>query len=150
MPYIEEARRRVVGLSAAPDNCGELNFALTMTVLELDDMRGAEAVMEAICLQYIQRKGLKYQHINDVVGAVFGAKLEYVRRTGSRKFDSLFDDVAKSFYRGIAAPYEDTKIASNGDLPYPPPTLPGAAIPSSSMTSRLPPQSAFDTKGYQP
>lgn len=144
MPYIEEARRRVVGIQESPQNCGELNFALTMTVLELDDMPGMEAVMMALCLRYIREKGLKYQHINDVMGAVFGAKIEYVRRTDRHKFDSLFDDVARRFYHDVAAPYEDTKIASNGDLPYPLVAdwvrLDGAARPSSSMTSRLPPQ----------
>jgi hypothetical protein len=37
-----------------------------------------------------------YQSINDVLGALEGAKLE--------------------FYRRIAAPYEDTKIQENGDV----------------------------------
>jgi len=64
-----------------PETAGELNFALTLLVAE-----------------YIQRKGLNYQNINDVMGALEGAKAE--------------------FYRRVAAPYEDTKIQQNGDV-YP-------------------------------
>lgn len=58
---------------------GELNFQIT-------------------CLfkKYIQRKGLNYDTINDIVGATEGAKLE--------------------FYSRVARPYEDTKIQQNGDV----------------------------------
>jgi hypothetical protein len=48
---------------------------------------------------YIKEKGLNYQTINDVLGVLEGAKLE--------------------LYRRVAAPYEDTKIAQNGDVGYP-------------------------------
>lgn len=61
-----------------PSTPGELNYLFT----------------EIIKL-YI-RNGLNYQKINDVMGALEGAKLE--------------------FYRRIAAPYEDTKIKENGDV----------------------------------
>jgi hypothetical protein len=40
--------------------------------------------------------GLSYQTINDIVGALEGAKLE--------------------FYRRVAVPYEDKKIIENGDV----------------------------------
>lgn len=45
---------------------------------------------------YIARNGLSYTTIDIVVGALECAKLE--------------------FYRRIAAPYEDRKIAENGDV----------------------------------
>lgn len=45
---------------------------------------------------YTDRNGLSYQTINDVVGALEGAKLE--------------------FYRRIAVPYEEGKIKENGDV----------------------------------
>ena len=86
MPYIKADRRAALDDNSwyadpEPQNAGELNYALTL-----------------IALGYIARKGKKYQHINDVVGALEGAKME--------------------FYRRLAAPYEDTKIAENGDV-YP-------------------------------
>ena len=45
---------------------------------------------------FLTRKGLTYANLNEALGAVECAKLE--------------------LYRRIAAPYEDTKIALNGDV----------------------------------
>lgn len=74
-------RRVELANGAAVSTPGELNFALT-----------------AQCIDYLLFKGLSYQAINDVVGALEGAKLE--------------------FYRRIAVPYESKKIGLNGDV-YP-------------------------------
>jgi hypothetical protein len=64
-----------------PESPGELNYVFT-----------------EIALRYIRDFGLNYAHVNDVIGALECAKLE--------------------FYRRLAAPYEDKKIAENGDV-YP-------------------------------
>jgi len=61
-----------------PKTPGELNYILTM-----------------IINNYWQTNG-GYRAINDIVGALEGAKLE--------------------FYRRVAAPYEDQKIKENGDV----------------------------------
>ena len=53
-------------------------------------------VLTSVCLEYVYRKGERYATFNDIIGALEGAKLE--------------------FYRRAVAPYEDTKIESNGDL----------------------------------
>lgn len=45
---------------------------------------------------FVRRNGLSYRTINDVVGALESAKAEFQRR--------------------IVGPYEDTKIATNGDV----------------------------------
>jgi hypothetical protein len=46
---------------------------------------------------YLEDKGeIRYAHLNEVVGAIDCAKLE--------------------LYRRVAAPYEDEKIAENGDV----------------------------------
>lgn len=58
---------------------GELNFQIT-------------ALLDA----YMRANGVDYQVINDIIGAVEGAKLE--------------------FYRRIAVPYEDKKIRLNTDV----------------------------------
>jgi len=60
-------------------NAGDLNYAFTV-----------------ISQAYLREQGLNYQHINDVVGALEGCKME--------------------LYRRVAAPYEDDKIAENGDV----------------------------------
>jgi hypothetical protein len=47
-------------------------------------------------IRYVEDRGLSYQTINDVLGALEGAKLE--------------------FYRRVVAPYEDKKIKEKGDV----------------------------------
>lgn len=81
MPYIKQANRDALTILSVNDaeNAGELNFLLT-----------------SVIKQYIDYNGLNYQHINDVLGALEGAKIE--------------------FYRRIAGPYEDKKIEENGDV----------------------------------
>ena len=82
-PYIKQDDRLKFSLDdVQPENAGELNF-----------------VVSTIISNYIKKKGLKYQHINDVIG--------------------VLDSAAKEFYRRVAAPYEDTKIKENGDIKYP-------------------------------
>ena len=82
MPYITKQLRDEIDDGAAPESPGELNYAISHLIQT-----------------YVKSKGLSYSAINDVVGALEGAKLE--------------------FYRRVAAPYEDKKIIQNGDV-YPP------------------------------
>ena len=79
MPYIKQERRDTLLLDSHAQNAGELNYAFTLWIKD-----------------YIKIKGLSYQTINDVIGALEGAKLE--------------------LYRRVAMPYEDTKIRENGDV----------------------------------
>ena len=80
MPYIKQERREAILAGAKPQDAGELNFAISVLV---DN--------------YLKDKGgIRYAHLNEVVGAMDCAKLE--------------------LYRRIAAPYEDKKIEENGDL----------------------------------
>lgn len=79
MPYVKQNIRKLLEAGVPPSNAGELNYTVTKTVL-----------------RYYQEIEGGYQAINDVLGALEGAKLE--------------------FYRRVAAPYEDTKIKENGDV----------------------------------
>jgi hypothetical protein len=77
MPYIsQEARKEVANIG--PSNAGELNYAISMLLVDY------------------WKKHENYQGINDIVGALEGAKQE--------------------FYRRVAVVYENKKIFSNGDL----------------------------------
>ena len=51
-----------------------------------------------LLVSYCVKMGLNYQHINDCMGAAHGAATE--------------------FYRRVAAPYERTKVAENGDIEF--------------------------------
>lgn len=89
MPYIKKERRAELqpmisyAIVAITDTCtpGDLNYIITQLARE-----------------YILAKGKTYAHINDVLGALEGAKQE--------------------FYRRVAAPYEEKKIQENGDVYY--------------------------------
>lgn len=80
MPYIcIEARQQLTKRS--PLTAGELNYMITK-----------------LCKQYLSTGKAKYsyQTLNDIIGALEGAKLE--------------------IYARVVRPYEDTKIKANGDV----------------------------------
>lgn len=85
MPYIKQEARDNINrrddLKARPMSAGELNFVITQMIIA-----------------YIVDKELSYQTINDIIGALEGAKLE--------------------FYRRVVVSYENEKIKDNGDV-YP-------------------------------
>jgi len=76
LPYIKKEDR--FEATDFPKNAGELNYAITILIQK-----------------YLHKNGLNYQHINDIVGALDGAKSEFQRR--------------------VVNPYEDKKIKENGD-----------------------------------
>ena len=80
MPYIkQEDRYKLDTLEWPPCSAGELNYGITRMIK---------------C--YLHDRGISYQTMNDIVGALEGAKLE--------------------FYARVVRPYEDEKIAENGDV----------------------------------
>ena len=84
MPYIPQDRRTLLPrrfFDDLPDEpvAGDLNYLFSI-----------------IAKEYLERRGLRYAHLNDVMGALTGAQLET--------------------YRRIAGAYEDTAIERNGDM----------------------------------
>ncbi len=80
MPYIDKAARERLAGGSPAESPGELNYQITRL---LDD--------------YIQRQGgVRYAHLNEVVGVLECVKLE--------------------LYRRLAAPYEDRKRDESGDV----------------------------------
>jgi hypothetical protein len=83
MPYIAPRDRLfsdvTLGDYRAARDPGTLNYQIT-----------------SLCVDYIKDTGEKYQHYNDVIGALECCKLE--------------------MYRRAIAPYEDKKIKENGDV----------------------------------
>lgn len=80
MPYINAKARERLNTGGQPETPGELNYAITKLVDEY----------------LIQKGGIKYAHLNEVIGAIECAKFE--------------------LYRRVAAPYEDQKITEAGDI----------------------------------
>lgn len=79
MPYIKQEDRVSLYPSRRVNTPGELNYLISV-----------------VCREYIEDHDLSYKTINDLIGAIEGAKLE--------------------LYRRVASPYEDLKIEENGDV----------------------------------
>lgn len=79
MPYVSKAIRKELFQERNAVTPGELNFLFTDLIVT-----------------YIKVNGKSYQTINDVIGALEGAKLEFVRRTVNS--------------------YEQEKLEANGDV----------------------------------
>ena len=95
MPYIEQKDRdriidnglKHIGVAGGPlvvhadkiNKPGELNYAIT-----------------EVMINYLNRKGVSYTNMNEVLGVLECAKLE--------------------LYRRMTVPYENEKISSNGDV----------------------------------
>lgn len=81
MPYVSKHQRGFAPACPTPsaDQPGILNYQITCLLRNV-----------------VEENRLSYAVINDALGAVEGAKLE--------------------FYRRVAAPYEDNKIEENGDV----------------------------------
>lgn len=95
MPYIKRADRIDVN--------GVVSAAKGVFNGEREDRRlhtpgVLNYLITQLCIAYLNCKGKSYQHINDVLGALEGAKQE--------------------LYRRVASPYEDVKIVANDDV-YP-------------------------------
>lgn len=80
MPYITEQDRESIK-NRKPETPGELNYLISTM---MDD--------------YIGSKGLSYSVINELIGVLECAKME--------------------FYRRIAIAYEEIKVVENGDVYY--------------------------------
>jgi hypothetical protein len=79
MPYITNDKRHQFRATEIPSDPGELNYYITL-----------------LAKKYLQQQGLTYKTINDIMGALESAKLE--------------------FYRRVAEPYENMKCSLNGDV----------------------------------
>jgi hypothetical protein len=79
MPYISQERRKVLDTIPVATTTGELNYVLTMSLID-----------------YWKTRPQNYQTINDIIGALECAKLEFTRR--------------------IVVDYENQKALENGDV----------------------------------
>ncbi len=87
MPYILPADR--AKLKTATD-------AMAAVIDETTTAGDLNFMISLMAKAYIDAKGLRYEHLNAVVGALDSCKAEFQRR--------------------VVAPYEDQKIGENGDV----------------------------------
>lgn len=94
MPYIKQEDRQKIASEVECACYGNL-----LDVVEYNNIDNGGDMQYAIAVMiknFMKRKGLNYQHCQDIMGALDGA--------------------SKEFYRRTVAPYEDSKIEENGDV----------------------------------
>ena len=81
MPYIPQDQRDDVRPEPmhVPETAGQLNYQIS-----------------TLCSHYLNANGMQYQTMNDIIGALQGALME--------------------FNRVVVGPYEDSKIEQNGGV----------------------------------
>jgi hypothetical protein len=85
MPYIAQQRRDDMDMGElTPQTPGDLNYAIT------------KAINDYLQDRTLYKGDYSYVDLNDILGALEGAKLE--------------------FYRRVVAPYEEQKRFDNGDV----------------------------------
>jgi hypothetical protein len=95
MPYIKQEDRNEITFTASDGSYQ----SVPEKGLYLDRIETAGELQYAMAVMfksYLERKGLNYQHCNDILGALSGAQME--------------------FYRRHVAKYEDSCIERNGDV----------------------------------
>ena len=92
MPYVKQVDRSLYE-SAIAEIVLNLNLQGQDGLYPVGDLN---YLISAIIDQTLSRQGVRYQNLNAIIGALECAKLE--------------------LYRRVAAPYEDVKIAENGDV----------------------------------
>ncbi len=133
MPYIKKDRREEARNS--PMSCGELNYSFTMLMIgawqERENMIGIFPNFR-VCVRdrmdwYCEHSGISYATINDILGAMAGATMEFARRV---KIDNPADaqwlhrltkvcsQTIHEFYNEVAVDFETKKIEENSDV-YP-------------------------------
>ena len=120
MPYILPEARIALDLDVTRDieSVGELNYMITMGLLEVPRPDLQDYIHLTIATYLIGRTPT-YSLYNGVIGACMCALLEHTRRTGHVDDDltEMMAEVISHFYATLVGPYEDEKIAQNGDIP---------------------------------
>lgn len=131
MPYIEQHDRERA--ATAPRTPGELNYAITLCLIAAWNDEANHLALHVVTTKiitlaeyYWSKKTQNYTTINDILGAIAGAIMEFRRRSGTQSFgrqEMIRIMIAKSvskavdyLYEKIAVPYEIQKIEENGDV----------------------------------
>ena len=118
MPYIKPEIRIRIDHGSQPLNVGELNYAITMSILNNDF--NVEGWLYAIH-EYLEHLAkTDYAALNGVMGVLHCIPYEVERRKPELglKTVNFISKLADKFYERFVAPYEGRKIRENGDLPW--------------------------------
>lgn len=127
MPYLKQERKdELADEDAKLEAPGELNYLVTLVLLEAVQCNGAYLLRSRVpklIERYIEANGRSYTTYNNIVGALTCARAEFKRRVPDHLWVTVHANVSselkcqsEEFYADTVAPYEDEKIAENGDV----------------------------------
>lgn len=119
MPYIAGKERRAeLRGGAIAQNAGELNYQISKRVISQSNERG-HTILEDMAhyLEQYLGKTPNYQKWNDIIGVLVCSSEELLRREliEPRTYYD-YNKLICQIYDNYIAPYEDSKIISNGDI----------------------------------
>jgi hypothetical protein len=130
MPYIPKERRKKILDGDSPQNAGELNFKLFMSMLDFRNMRGESyetynrigAAYRGVARTYTHPapdSSLRHELEEELEAIIFN----YIHyhpclsdAEARRDVDGVLANCYLEFYRRYIAPYEDKAILRNGDI----------------------------------
>lgn len=119
MPYLTKDRKDHLDGGGQVVTAGDLTYLLTRTLLAKMPPAELSAALTELVARYLPDD----PHFADfaiVLGCFDATWREWCRRTwqGEKDWDAAheFDRWRRRFYEHTVAPYEDTKIAQNGDV----------------------------------
>jgi hypothetical protein len=113
MPYIDQQARQEITDGRWPLTAGELSYVFFNMSLNGVYRYYSDDLMKVVT-DYLRHNRYDYQHMNDIIGALYGTHQERIRRGLGP--DTLLLTTLDRFLMDIVAPYEDTKRIKNGDL----------------------------------
>ena len=125
MPYVTQQRRVELRACPIPKVAGEVNYLLTLALIRAYRSSSfkwlGKATSDLIMRYWNEADKQCYQTINDILGAIDGAKREFKRRTVASDIElhlveKQLNLALNAFYSKIAGPYEDDAIIRNGDV----------------------------------
>lgn len=121
MPYIVELERKWIADGNTILSVGMLTYAITDALLSLPLGADITSVIREKIDEYIDAAGQpSFQLYAEVLGALQAVRLEFHRREPRKLFTRQVSRavrvVTSDFYSQVIGPYEDQKIAQNGDV----------------------------------
>lgn len=119
MPYLTQQRKDHLNSGGHIVTAGDLTYLLTTALLAKMPPAELSARLSELVSSFLPEDP-RFGDFAVVLGSLDATWREWIRRTWQGQKDwgaaEEFDRFRRRFYERVVAPYEDTKIAQNGDV----------------------------------
>lgn len=129
MPYLIQEDRDRLKKNPTPKTAADMNYLINITLYERfknstnGTVSSMYAILHCILTSFILKESIRYQRINDSVGALICGVFEFIRRNPCKLSQDMIDTLVKStndfiwlWYQQYISEYEDKKKEENGDI----------------------------------